>query len=247
MTRCIVFPTPVSMCSWMEGSVMPLDFDKEIQPLVGQSISHVWKGYGSALFLELGQLTPHDSDPSLNPTGRWCISLEWDWRVESGRKILFGSSNRSTEIVERISLLQGCTIQSVELSEPILELKILLSNGVRVRTASMLSGDPGWSIRLGDDRWLYVHAGELCSGLGTEQNEESAHSMKDEAETAKRWGQPMVEPAAGSCHLCTAYVRLDGHAWLLDYGVCSAADSPMDGKVVKHGSGCPNFKPAEVD
>lgn len=36
-------------------------------------------------------------------------------------------------------------------------------------------------------------------------------------------------------------IRLDGNAEFLDYGVCTSAESPFDGRVVNMASGCQYF------
>ncbi|TYC87994.1 hypothetical protein FMM79_11085 [Novosphingobium sp. BW1] len=46
--------------------------------LIGLPISHVWRGYGAALFIELGNLTPvakHDGSPG-NPEGEVSLGVE---------------------------------------------------------------------------------------------------------------------------------------------------------------------------
>ena len=54
------------------------EFQALIAPLLGMPISHPWKGYGSAIFLELGAL----DEAKNNSNGEACICVEWDWRVE---------------------------------------------------------------------------------------------------------------------------------------------------------------------
>ncbi|HEY4010455.1 MAG TPA: hypothetical protein VGM11_09920 [Acidobacteriaceae bacterium] len=34
-----------------------IDFAEFVKPAVGLPVSHVWRGYGSAIFLELGKLS----------------------------------------------------------------------------------------------------------------------------------------------------------------------------------------------
>ena len=52
--------------------------------LVGQPISHVWRGYGSALFIGFGSLRPvaKRDGPSGNPEGEVSLRVEWRWRIE---------------------------------------------------------------------------------------------------------------------------------------------------------------------
>ena len=83
--------------------MLSIDFSAETKPLIGSRIGHAWKGYGSAIFLELGNLTPPKSERLSHPSGDWCIAIEWDWRVELESRVWVGSSNRGSEITERIS------------------------------------------------------------------------------------------------------------------------------------------------
>jgi hypothetical protein len=73
--------------------------------------------------------------------------------------------------------------------------------------------------------------------------EKAACDLAESAST--RWGKPVVEPKKGCCRDCRFYVRLDGSFYFLDYGVCSAEGSDLDGRVTNVESGCP--KHARVD
>jgi hypothetical protein len=221
---------------------LPIDFTLATRPLIGSRVSHAWKGYGSAIFLELGNLAPPKSERFSHPSGEWCIAIEWDWRVELGTGILFGSSNSGAVIAERIPELEASTIQSIRTVRDVPELLVSLSTGHRIRTSAMVTGDPQWSIKLAENAWLCVVDGDLQMGDGREEcTPEESQAWDYETLTAKRWGTPTVEPAIGSCFQCSSFVRLDGHAYLLDYGVCTASDSRLDGKVVNRASGCPQF------
>jgi hypothetical protein len=52
--------------------------------LIGKPVSHVWRGYGSAFFLEFGKLTPRKrkSGEAGNPMGELTLMVEWSWRIE---------------------------------------------------------------------------------------------------------------------------------------------------------------------
>ena len=59
----------------------------------GLTIAHVWRGHGSALFIELGALTPttrRDGSPG-EPRGEISLMVEWSWRIEDGQSIAYGS------------------------------------------------------------------------------------------------------------------------------------------------------------
>ena len=116
-----------------------IDFATEIEPLLGATVSYAWKGFGSSIFLELGALTPPSSAKFSHPAGKWCISIQWDWRVETGSEILFGSSNSGAEISSRIAELEGVTVNSIETYGLVPELLVSLSTGACLRTSSMVT------------------------------------------------------------------------------------------------------------
>ena len=69
-------------------------------------VSLAWKGYGSAVFLELGQLLPPEGERARHERGEACLAIEWDWRVEKTSSVLFGSSDSGPEIEAGILGLQ---------------------------------------------------------------------------------------------------------------------------------------------
>jgi hypothetical protein len=61
--------------------------------LVEKQVSHVWRGHGSAIFVEFGELST-DLDRvngKTNPSGELTLMIEWSWRIERTRSILCGS------------------------------------------------------------------------------------------------------------------------------------------------------------
>lgn len=61
--------------------------------LRGLPVSSVWRGHGSAIFLEFGRLTPgtrRDGTPA-EPDGEFGLMIEWSWRIEGPSTILCGS------------------------------------------------------------------------------------------------------------------------------------------------------------
>jgi len=63
--------------------------------LIGRRVSHVWRGYGSALFLEFGALSPSEGmrkdGSSRAPKGELGLTIQWSWRFEVERSIVCGS------------------------------------------------------------------------------------------------------------------------------------------------------------
>jgi len=63
--------------------------------LIGLPINHVWRGHGSAIFLEFGKLQPSGvtrrDGKKGNPSGQMTLMIEWSWRIEGPRSIIAGS------------------------------------------------------------------------------------------------------------------------------------------------------------
>jgi hypothetical protein len=207
-------------------------------------VSLPWKGYGSAIFLELGRLSPLEGGRQRQNKGEACISFEWDWRIEKETAVLYGSSNSGPTIEKGIPDLRGAAISDISISGEVPELTIHFSNGQRLRSMVMVSGDPQWTVRTQDKVWIHCVAGVLFVGDGSASNgltedETRTYALADAA--AVRWKIPVAEPKAGNCRDCQSFIRLDGNGDLLDYGACIEASSPFDGRVVNCESGCPAF------
>jgi hypothetical protein len=217
------------------------EFQAVVQPLVGLPVSLPWKGYGSTIFLELGELAPLGPRQRHN-RGQACIHIDWDWRVEAEAAILYGSSNSGPKIAAGIDCLRDTTLQSLSIIGHVPELAIRFSNGHRLRSMAMRTGDPEWSIRLTDGRWVCPRGGRLLVGEGgstVTAERRAAFALAERA--ASRWGIPVVEPKGGFCMNCSSFVRLDGNGHMLDYGVCLADAGPFDGQIVNCRSGCQVF------
>src|SRR5262245_10829694 len=227
----------------MSNTVCAVDeFAKLVQPLVGLTVALPWKGAGSAIFLELGQLTPVESSRRHHAAGVACISVEWDWRVEHKSSVLYGSSNTGPRIERGIAGLQGVTIESVSVAGKLPEVIVSFSNGQVLRSMVMDTGDPQWSIRLLDGRYVFARGGEVLLGEGSSgisEEEEKVFALAES--TAARWGTPLDEPTRGQCRRCAWFVLIDGEGHLLDYGVCTSSESMFDGKAVHCTSGCPAY------
>ena len=105
------------------------------RPLLGQTISRTWRGYGSAIFLEIGELTEYElkrrnADVIVRLRGEVTLMIEWSWRVEKVRSIAFGSWNSKRQIESGIEKLQGTEIESIELEGRLPEIVVGLSNGI---------------------------------------------------------------------------------------------------------------------
>ncbi len=136
--------------------------------LVSQRISHVWRGHGSALFLELGQLSPASrrDGTSGNGSGEYTVMIEWSWRIENENAIVCGSWSDEGEWERHFQSLVGRNLEEVCLSGRLPELAISVSGNLYVCSFMTSEGQPAWSIldrKAG--RTLYVKDGRICEEL----------------------------------------------------------------------------------
>ena len=141
-------------------------FHELTRPLVGMPVSHAWRGFGSAIFLELGQLTTYTRTcrtrgEVTETDGEITLMLEWSWRVERPGSIEFGSWSTNPRITRGVESLQGHTILEVELEGRLPELVLTLDGKRWLHTFMTAEGQPKWAIRLRDDAWLGIHRGHL--------------------------------------------------------------------------------------
>ncbi len=138
------------------------------EALLSLPLSHVWRGYGSAVFFEFGELTPSDrtrrDGSSLNPRGTASLGIEAEWRIEGPRSILCGSSGEERLWRRTFDRLQGATVVEATLFGRLAEIDVALSNGLHIVSFAALEGQPEWSLndcRDGQGRWLSVARGTL--------------------------------------------------------------------------------------
>jgi len=142
------------------------DFDTFTSPLIGLPVSGVWQGYGSAIFLEFGDVQRRrrsDGSPG-NPRGQWTLMIEWSWRIEGKRKIWCGSWSDGQRWPKTFSLLKGAKVVSISLFGHLPEIALGLSNGLSVVSMMTAEGDPAWALIArhdGKSTSLCVRSGRL--------------------------------------------------------------------------------------
>lgn len=216
------------------------ELHEAIQPLVGMPITRPWQGFGSAICLELGELSPPPRGCRAE-VGQASILIEWDWRVEHGMEVKFGSSQARPRIQQGIATLLGTTIRSISVVGKVPELELEFSNGDWLRTMLMTDGRPQWQVKLPTGEYTSPEdlAGEEPRGAALRAElEKAAHLWQ---QTSKRWGARIEEPTSGRCDACRGFVRLDGDGHLIQYGLCASRQSPFDGRAVKDSGGCSFF------
>ena len=135
--------------------------------LIGLPVSHVWRGHGSALLLEFGQLSPSArvgrGGLAGNPSGEITLMMEWSWRIEKPRSILGGSWSDERRWPGMFAKLLGATVVGARTFGTLPELEVTLSNGLRVLSFMTAEGQPAWALmeRGRMQRTLSVRAGRL--------------------------------------------------------------------------------------
>ncbi len=142
--------------------------------LVGLPISHVWRGYGSAIFLEFGRLEARyrrNGSPG-NPEGEASLGVEWSWRIEHQAAILCGSWSEEHLWEPAFDLLRGARIARLETFGTLPEVAMTTDGGVRFLSFSTTEGQPRWYIldnrRAAPPRSFSVRAGQLHVRDGSE-------------------------------------------------------------------------------
>lgn len=127
--------------------------------VAGLPVSAAWRGDGSTLFLELGELT---NDPEeRHPKGEWTVMVQWSWRVEGPRSIHFGSGSTEGRITSGVARLAGDRVLGVALEGRLPELAVFLASGRTLRSFMTESGQPAWSLFRPDWSWIEVEGGRL--------------------------------------------------------------------------------------
>lgn len=155
-----------ALCGHRIWSMTSSDVDKFrefTKGMVGSPVGHLWNGYGSALFLEFGHLTPRiRRDGSLgNPKGEWTLSVEWSWRIDGKRRIWCGSWSDHQRWNHVLPNLKGSTVRSIDLFGKLGEVDLHLSNGLNLLSFMTEQGDPAWSITNPEGVAIEVVAGRL--------------------------------------------------------------------------------------
>jgi hypothetical protein len=148
-------------------------FDELARALIGQTIGDVWRGYGSAVFAEIGRLTPRsgrDGSPR-SPQGQISLGIGVSWRIQDERMILYGSWSEEVLWEPGFALLRGAAIGACHLFGALPEIDIATTGGLRFLSFATTEGQPGWHLvdrRDGPARWYSVRGGQLHLGDGSE-------------------------------------------------------------------------------
>lgn len=137
----------------MKKKITQDHFHDLTRPLIGLPISRAWRGYGSAIFLELGELTQNKwrrKDGTIKIRkglkGQYTISLNWHWRVELPKSVSFGSSSTNQKITNGVNRLQGLKITELTTEGRLPELVVQLSGKLWIHSFTTEETQPEWGL-----------------------------------------------------------------------------------------------------
>jgi hypothetical protein len=148
-------------------------FEALATDLSGRPISYLRRGYGSAVFIEFGELTPKvNRDGSAgHPEGEVSLGVEWSWRIEDESDIVCGSWSEEEIWEENFARLRDNRVRALSLFGRLPEVELVTGNGIRFLSFSTTDGQPRWHVvdrRTGPAHWFTVRAGQLHLGNGSE-------------------------------------------------------------------------------
>lgn len=138
-------------------------FDRFVAPMIGRRVGEVWRGAGTAIFLEIGDRA-QDADPSERWQGEFTLMIEFSWRIETDAAVLGGSFDDDSGIEEALYGCRGRVVERVSLFGRPPELLASLGGGRRLASFMTTQGDPEWTVfdnREGGCSWVHAAGGSL--------------------------------------------------------------------------------------
>ncbi len=117
--------------------------------LIGMPVSLLWRGYGSAIFLEFGELTPNGkrrSGSDRHPIGEFSIGIEWSWRIENSLSIVCGSWSDEGGWDQAFDLIRNIQLAELVLYSRLPELDLAFANQHHLLSFNTSDGQPDWFI-----------------------------------------------------------------------------------------------------
>ena len=111
-------------------------------------LSHIWRGHGTAIFLEFGKLAERlrqDGTPG-NPYGEISIMIEWSWRIEGEKAIVCGSWSDEDLWQSTFDELLGSKVLKFAIFGRLPEIEFVLDSGYRFLSFATSDGHPEWAI-----------------------------------------------------------------------------------------------------
>lgn len=114
----------------------------------GLQLNHVWRGYGTAIFLEFGELSEQiRKDGKIgNPAGEITIGIESDWRIERGAFIVCGSMSDEGLKEEQLAALVGSYLGDITIFARLPEICVRLSGHIWLMSFTVSTPEPDWML-----------------------------------------------------------------------------------------------------
>ena len=117
--------------------------------LADMPLSLLWRGYGSAIFLEFGHLKPagqRRDGSERNPTGEFSIGIEWSWRIENDSSIICGSWSDEDKWEPAFDLVRRQRLRRITTYARLPELDLQFANHHHVLSFNTTDEQPDWFI-----------------------------------------------------------------------------------------------------
>lgn len=117
--------------------------------LADMPLSLLWRGYGSAIFLEFGRLAAagqRRDGSERNATGEFSIGIEWGWRIESVSSIVCGSWSDEDKWEAAFDLVRNQKLQGISTYARLPELNLEFANGHHLLSFNTIDEQPAWFI-----------------------------------------------------------------------------------------------------
>jgi hypothetical protein len=147
------------------------EIQAKIAPLLGQKTWGAALGVGSFVTLEFGQSRPAQQQGQ-RVHGEWHLWVYCSaWRLEQGDNFVAGSEDGRPKLEASVTLLNGLTLQAVDVRPPALEVVFTFDRGIVLRVFPIFSED--------FEHWmLYTPDGNvLTAGPGASWTYERASTL----------------------------------------------------------------------
>ncbi len=151
----------------MKVPISTKQFHLLAHPLTGMPVSRTWQGHGSAIFFEFGKLSDknYPKGPIRRENGDATLMIEWSWRIERPKSILFGSFSSQRKINNGLPKLEGLSVVEIAVCGRLPELVVQLTRGIWIHSFSTVEGQPQWCLFLPDGSWVYADRDKLLQEI----------------------------------------------------------------------------------
>lgn len=143
------------------------EFEKIIQPLLGQKAWGVTRGHGSFITMEFGELEKeyHTRRGQLIRQGQWHLWIyHCGWRLEKDDYVLASDGDEDDRIDRAIAQLEGKILENISFSPPVWDTVFQFEQGYQLKTFCHYSNEyEQWKLRTPNGMWLTIGPAALWS------------------------------------------------------------------------------------